>query len=122
MKCGLVLALLATCTFAQTQKPLTNAEIVAMTKQGFEATLIIKDIESSSTSFDISPQALIELKNAGVSQSVMEAMLAAQAKSLRPVLRRLTAPWRQKARQQIHQSTGATLIRAAYSEMASRLP
>ena len=80
MKCGLVLALLATCTFAQTQKPLTNAEIVAMTKQGFEATLIIKDIESSSTSFDISPQALIELKNAGVSQSVMEAMLAAQAK------------------------------------------
>jgi len=80
MKCGLVLALLATCTFAQTQKPLTNAEIVAMTKQGFEATLIIKDIESSSTSFDVSPQALIELKNAGVSQSVMEAMLAAQAK------------------------------------------
>ena len=80
MKWGLVLALLVTCTFAQTQKPLTNADIVAMTKQGFEASLIIKAIESSSTSFDVSPQALIELKNAGVSQSVMEAMLSAQAK------------------------------------------
>ena len=63
MKWGLVLALLATCTCAQTQKPLTNAEIVAMTKQGFEASLIIKTIESSSTSFDVSPPALIELKN-----------------------------------------------------------
>jgi hypothetical protein len=65
--------------FAQTQKPLTNADIVNMTAQGFEAPLIVKDIQSSSTDFDTSPQALINLKNAGVDKSVLEAMLAAQS-------------------------------------------
>jgi hypothetical protein len=63
----------------QTQKPLTNADIVNMTKQGFEAALIVKDIQSSATNFDTSPQALIDLKNAGVDQSVIAAMLSAQA-------------------------------------------
>ena len=86
MKWWIALGLLAACTLdipstlAQTQKPLTNSDIVAMTKQGFEPSLIIKDIESSSTSFDVSPQALIDLKNAGVPQSVIEAMLSAHAK------------------------------------------
>jgi hypothetical protein len=50
-----------------------------MTTQGFEPTLIVKDIQSSSTEFDTSPQALINLKNAGVDHSVLEAMLAAQS-------------------------------------------
>jgi len=72
-------AVSAAATFAQTQKALTNADIVAMTSQGFDAGLIIKMIQSSATNFDVSPQALIELKNAGVQQSVMEAMLSAQA-------------------------------------------
>jgi hypothetical protein len=80
-----VFALLVLCafsaaaTFAQTQKALTNADIVTMSGQGFDPALIIKTIQSSPTNFDISPQALIELKNAGVQQSVMEAMLSAQA-------------------------------------------
>ena len=63
---------------AQTQKPLTNADITNMTKQGLEASLIVKDIQASATDFDTSPQALIDLKAAGVSQSVMEAMVSAQ--------------------------------------------
>lgn len=64
---------------AQTQKPVTDADIVNMTKQGFDPSLIVKDIQSSITDFDTSPQALIDLKNAGVDKSVLEAMLAAQA-------------------------------------------
>lgn len=68
-----------TSSLAQTQKAITNADIINMTKQGFDSALIVKDIQSSATDFDTSPQALIELKNAGVEQSVMEAMLAAQA-------------------------------------------
>lgn len=85
MKCHrLSLLLLGTlvltfASHAQTQKALTNADIVNMSKQGFEANLIVKDIESNPTDFDVSPQALIELKDAGVSQSVMEAMIAAHA-------------------------------------------
>ncbi len=69
----------AIAVLPQTQKPLTNADVLNMTKQGFEASLIVKDIESNTTDFDVSPQALIDLKAAGVSQDVMEAMLAAHA-------------------------------------------
>ncbi|HXC46786.1 MAG TPA: hypothetical protein VNU20_00745 [Candidatus Sulfotelmatobacter sp.] len=83
MKWPLKLALLVLCltatrvTIAQTEKPLTNADVLTMTKQGFAPSLIVKAIQTSSTSFDVSAQALVELKNAGVDQSVMEAMLAA---------------------------------------------
>jgi hypothetical protein len=80
----LMLLALTLCTvcgsLGQMQKPLTNADIVNMTKQGFDPSLIVKDIQSSSTDFDTSPQELIDLKNAGVDKSVMEAMLLAQAK------------------------------------------
>ena len=64
---------------AQTRKPLSNADIVTMTKQGFDAGLIVKAIQTSQTDFDVSAQALVDLKAAGVDQSVMEAMLSAQA-------------------------------------------
>jgi hypothetical protein len=69
-------------TFAQTQERLTNADIVNLTAQGFDAALIVKDIQSSSTDFDTSRQALINLKNSGVEKSVLEAMLAAQSTKL----------------------------------------
>src|SRR5271155_4873203 len=65
---------------APTQKALTNADIVNMTKQGFEPGLIVKAIESSGADFDVSAQGLMDLKSAGVNQTVMEAMLSAEAK------------------------------------------
>jgi hypothetical protein len=72
----------APATFAQTQKPFTNADIFHMTAQGFDAARIVKDIQSSSTDFDTCRQALINLKNSGVEKSVFEAMLAAQSTKL----------------------------------------
>ncbi|HTB92565.1 MAG TPA: hypothetical protein VK728_07020 [Candidatus Sulfotelmatobacter sp.] len=83
MKRPFKLALLLLCltvaplAIAQTEKPLTNADVLTMTKQGFAPSLIVKAIQTSSTSFDVSAEALVELKNDGVDQSVMEAMLAA---------------------------------------------
>src|SRR5260370_295082 len=83
MKLSIKLGLLALCltatyaTFAQTEKPLTNADVLTMTNQGFAPSLIVKAIQTSGTSFDVSAHALVELKNAGVDRSVMEAMLAA---------------------------------------------
>lgn len=50
-----------------------------MTKQGLDSGLIVKEIQSSATTFDTAPQALIDLKNAGVDNSVIDAMLSAQA-------------------------------------------
>jgi hypothetical protein len=74
--CVLLLVLLPCAIFAQTRKPLTNDDIVSMTKQGFEGPLIVKAIQAGDNNFDVSAQALVELKNAGVSQQVMEAMLS----------------------------------------------
>jgi hypothetical protein len=75
--CVGLLVLLPSVIFAQARKPLTNEDIVSMTKQGFDAPLIEKAIQTGDTSFDLSAQALVELKNAGVSQDVMAAMLSA---------------------------------------------
>jgi hypothetical protein len=66
-------------TFGQTQKPITNADVLNMSRQSIDPGLIVKDIQSNATDFDTSPQALIDLKNAGVDKSVMDAMLTAQA-------------------------------------------
>jgi hypothetical protein len=83
MKWPMKLALLVLClsvasvTFAQTEKPLTNTDVLTMTKQDFAPGLIVKAIQTSGTSFDGSAEALVELKNAGVDRTVMEAMLAA---------------------------------------------
>jgi hypothetical protein len=77
---GVTMSGAASVVIAQTQKPLTNADVASMTKQGLDPSLIVKDIEGSSSDFDISPQALIDLKNAGVDKSVMDAMLSAQAR------------------------------------------
>jgi hypothetical protein len=74
--CTFLLVLMPCAIFAQTRKPLTNDDIVSMTKQGFEAPLILKAIQAGDNNFDVSAQALVDLKNAGVSQQVMEAMLS----------------------------------------------
>ena len=63
---------------AQSQKTLTNADIVEMTKEGFDSNLIVQEIQANDVDFNISPQALINLKNAGVTQSATQAMLLAQ--------------------------------------------
>lgn len=74
-----ILVLSAEAAFGQTQKALTNVDILTMTKNGFAPGLVIAAIKSSRTDFDVSAQALVDLKSAGVDPSVLEAMLSAQA-------------------------------------------
>ena len=59
------------------KKPLTNTDVVDMVHAGLADSTIILAIKNSGTNFDTSPQALIELKKSGVTQSVMDAMLGA---------------------------------------------
>src|ERR1700745_3148331 len=86
----LVLCILTTLvvglTFAQTKKPLTNDDVVQMVKAGFQESMIVKAIEANDANFDVSVQALVDLKNAGVSQPIIEAMLAAEARKKAPDL------------------------------------
>jgi len=65
--------------FAQTQKPFTNADVEQMVKAGFNEDTIIKAIEVNKPGFDTSVEGLLELKNAGVSSKIINAILARAA-------------------------------------------
>jgi hypothetical protein len=64
----------------QDKKPLTNADITRMVKGGFAESVIINAIQSSDTQFDVSLDALFKLKEAGVSQRIIEVMQSAAAR------------------------------------------
>jgi hypothetical protein len=75
------LALLSVFVFSlsvvaqQTKKPLTNSDVVEMTKAGLTENTIILAIQQGPSQFDTSPSALIQLKNQGVSAKVLDAMI-----------------------------------------------
>ena len=61
---------------SQEKKGLSNDDIISMARVRFPDSTIIKAIQVNETNFDLSATALVELKNAGVSQAVIETMLA----------------------------------------------
>jgi hypothetical protein len=54
---------------------MTNADIVAMVKSHLDEATVVSAIEVNETQFDVSPQALIALKQAGLGDPVIAAML-----------------------------------------------
>ena len=58
-------------------KPLVNADIVKMVKAGLAEDTIVLAIQNKPSSFDTSPEELIRLKEQGVSQGILNAMLNA---------------------------------------------
>jgi hypothetical protein len=66
------------------RKPLTNDDVISMVKANLEESTIILSIQTSSTAFDTSPQALISLKSQGVPPKVLDAMLAAGSEKQTP--------------------------------------
>ena len=61
----------------EARKPITDDDVVSMTKAGLQEQTIVLAIEQGPTTFDTSPQALIVLKKAGLSDAVLNAMLTA---------------------------------------------
>jgi len=61
---------------SQTKKPLGNQDVIDMVKAGLDEKTISKAIETGETAFDTSPQTLILLKNAGVSDGILSTMLS----------------------------------------------
>lgn len=57
---------------------LTNDEIISLAGAGLNKTIIVNKIRSSKTNFDLSTNALIKLKKAGVSDEIVNAMLDAK--------------------------------------------
>lgn len=56
---------------------ITNADIIKLAKAGMSDTTIVQLIQKGPDNFDTSPNALIALKQAGVSETVISAMLTA---------------------------------------------
>ncbi len=84
---GLSVALLC---FGRQPKPITNADVENMVKAGLAESTILLAIRGGPTALDTSPAALVQLKKAGVSSAILEAMLRASStpvSSTRPPLR-----------------------------------
>jgi hypothetical protein len=62
------------------KKILRNADIVTMVQNHFDDDTLIKVIQVSSTDFDVSEDALVDLMKQGVSSPVLKAMLASAHK------------------------------------------
>jgi outer membrane lipoprotein-sorting protein len=59
----------------EAQRTMTNGDVIKLAKSGIGEQTIILTIQKSSGAFDTSPEALIQLKTAGVSDAVLNAML-----------------------------------------------
>jgi hypothetical protein len=56
--------------------PLTNADVVKMVKAGLSESVVVSTIQANPGNYDISPDGLIALKNAGVTPNEMNALVA----------------------------------------------
>lgn len=61
----------------QQQLALNNDGVLAMIREKFDDATVVRMIQTHSTNFDLSVDAMIRLKQAGVSQTVLQAMIAA---------------------------------------------
>lgn len=75
--CLSVLLWFAASPLAQSAKPMTNDDVIQMTKANFDEQTIIQAIDTSDPNFDTSVQGMIALKSMGVTEKVINAMLAA---------------------------------------------
>lgn len=73
----LALGLLLVAPVARGAEVLTNDAILTMIKAGFGEELIIGKIRISQNEFDLSTQALLSLKNEGVGEAIIKAMVEA---------------------------------------------
>jgi hypothetical protein len=64
--------------FAQ-DETMTNEEVISLAKAGLNETIIVNKIKTSKSSFDLSTDGLIKLKQAGVSDNIVTAMLEAKS-------------------------------------------
>lgn len=81
LTCLFVFALFMTANvkvFAQ-DETMSNSEVISLVKAGLNNSLIINKIRTSKTNFDLSTDSLIKLKQAGVSDDIVTAMLEAKS-------------------------------------------
>ena len=70
----LLILIFSTAVFGQTET-LDNSAVIALSRSGLSLDLILKKISTSRPSFDVSSAALVELKKAGVEDTVIAYMM-----------------------------------------------
>jgi hypothetical protein len=90
---GTVLAITPATNAQQPTKPLTNGDVIKMTKSGLAESTILAVIRANRSNFDASPDALIALKSAGVSQNVIsEVVTTASSNDQKSITPAASAP------------------------------
>jgi hypothetical protein len=90
MRAVLVLVLVAAVSLSLpgatslAQEVLTNDSVIQMVKAGLPESIVIAKIKGTATKFDLKTDSLVGLKKAGVSDKVLEAMVAAGSVSAAP--------------------------------------
>jgi hypothetical protein len=64
-----------TCHRVQTLQPLTLADVKVMAKLGFSSDVIIAQVRNSRTVYQLTANAIIDLKNSGVSEQVIDFLI-----------------------------------------------
>jgi len=81
MLATLVIALMQTFSSAQqSQKPMTNDDVIVMVKNKMPETVVVSAIQSRASQFNTSTTELIRLKKSGVTENELNAMIAASSK------------------------------------------
>jgi hypothetical protein len=65
-----------TCHRVQTAQPLTLADVKVMAKIGFSSEVIITQVRNSRTVFHLTANTIIDLKNSGVSDQVIDFLIS----------------------------------------------
>lgn len=91
---ALTLCILALPIAAQNAKPMDNQDVIRLTRAGLNEDLIITKIKSSPTNFDTSTDGIVQLKQAGVKDRVLAAVLGGEttAKAAVPTTKSSIAP------------------------------
>jgi hypothetical protein len=78
---------------SQSQKPLTNADVIALVEAGLSESIVIEKIKTSATQLDTSTDELLKLKKAAVPEGVIRLMVNPDAKPEAPSA--AVTPWQQ---------------------------
>ena len=73
---NLLLSLLLAIPFAAVAAPMTNEDVIKMVKGGLGEATVIQAIDSAEAGFDTSPDGLVRLKQGGVSDNVIQRIIA----------------------------------------------
>lgn len=77
---GLLILVMTLTVHAQTAEkpPLTNKDVIKMVQAGLSESIVVATIQENHSNYDTSPDGLITLQKAGVTQKEMNAMMSRQ--------------------------------------------